>query len=212
MYFDTSKYLGGFGAILLFVGFLLPYLSYYGSVLSLVGLILLLIGLKGLADYYKEASIFNNFLYGTIIGIVGIIVTGMVAFYLLFQGIIGLFFPTWTFGDWAALATLTPTIPTPEQIIPLAGGIIGVLVVLFIFAVVTAYMMRRSLQSLSRKSTVGLFATTGTLLLVGAILTIIIFGFILIWIAMIILAAAFFTLKPLATETPSATAQPPAQV
>lgn len=212
MNFDTSKYLGGVGAILLFIGALVSYPYLYSSAISLIGLILLLIGLKGLADYYKDASIFNNFLYGTIIGIVGIIVTAIVAFYWVLQGLIGLILPGWTFGDWTALQTMKPIVPTTELLIPLVGGIIVVIGILFVFAVVTAYMMRKSLQALSKKSTVGLFATTGTLLLIGAILTIVVFGYILIWIAMIILAVAFFTMKPLPAEAASVTAQPPASV
>lgn len=213
MNFDTSKYLGGVGAILLFIGVLVPSQSIYGSVLPLIGLILVIIGLKGLADYYKDTSIFSNFLYGTITGIVGIIVTVVVAFYVVLLSLLQVIFPGWTFGDWATIQTLSPTMPTPEQIIPLAGGFIAVLVILFVFAVIAAFLMNKSLKTLSKKSSVGLFATAGTLLLIGAILTIILIGYLLIWIAMILLAIAFFTLKPLPPQAATATTtQPPTSV
>ena len=56
--------------------------------------------------------------------------------------------------------------------------------------------MRRSLKQLSDRTNVGLFSTTGLILLIGAVLIIIGFGILLIWIASLILAIAFFTMKP----------------
>jgi hypothetical protein len=48
-------------------------------------------------------------------------------------------------------------------------------------------------------------------LLIGAFLTIVVFGVFLIWIAAIILAVAFFTLKhPEAVPPPQVTMAPPA--
>jgi uncharacterized membrane protein len=62
--------------------------------------------------------------------------------------------------------------------------------------VITAIFLRKSLGLLSNKTGVGLFGTTGLLILVGAVLTIIAIGLILVWIAMLILAIAFFQMKP----------------
>ena len=80
MNFETSKNLGGVGAILMFIGFIMPFVQAFGLLLSLVGLILVLVGLKGFADYYNEAGIFNNFLYGSIAGVVGVVVAVATAF------------------------------------------------------------------------------------------------------------------------------------
>jgi uncharacterized membrane protein len=55
--------------------------------------------------------------------------------------------------------------------------------------------MRRSLKQVSDKSTVGLFGTAGLLLLIGAFLTIVFIGFILMWVAALLIAIAFFQLK-----------------
>jgi uncharacterized membrane protein len=50
---------------------------------------------------------------------------------------------------------------------------------------------------LSAKTNVGLFSTAGLLLLIGAFLVIIVgLGLILIWVAALILAIAFFKSKP----------------
>ena len=83
MTLESSKNLGGIGAILMFIG-VLPYISFYG-VVSLVGLILLLIAMYGLANYYRVSGIFNNALYGVITAIVGVIVFAAVIFIALFD-------------------------------------------------------------------------------------------------------------------------------
>ncbi len=222
MNLDTSKYLGGIGAILLLIGFLVPRISPPASGLSLIGLILLLIGLKGLADYYKNSGIFYDFLYGLVAGIIGVIAAVTAAFYLILPTVLTTIYPGWTFGDWSALSTMTAQTPTtPDQIASFAasivrstaGGIVAVLVILLVFFVIAALLMRRSLNMLSQKAGQGLFATTGTLLLIGAILTIVGIGYIIIWISIIFLAIAFLTLKPLPTPADTgAPAQPPTSV
>jgi uncharacterized membrane protein len=58
MQIETSKTLGGVGAILMFLG-VIPFISYYG-IIELVGLILVMVSLYNLASYYTEKGIFNN--------------------------------------------------------------------------------------------------------------------------------------------------------
>lgn len=201
MNFETSKNLGGVGAILMFIGFMLPTVTGgFGSLLSLVGLILTLVGLKGLADYYTEAGIFNNFLYGTIAGIVGVVIAGATVIFAIFtmlEDFIYTVFPTWN-GDFSTLPGLTPDVSAidPTAIFPFLTAILIVLVILFFTAIIVAIFMRKSLNSLSAKSGVGLFGTTGLLLLIGAVLTIIVIGLFLIWISMLIMAIAFFQMRP----------------
>ena len=69
MSIETSKILGGVGALLMFIG-VIPYVSYFG-VIEFVGLILVMVALYNLASHYRESGIFNNALYGLILGIVG---------------------------------------------------------------------------------------------------------------------------------------------
>jgi len=69
MLIETSRILGGVGALLMFIG-IFPYINYFG-VVELVGLILVMVALYDLAGHYSERGIFNNVLYGLIIGIVG---------------------------------------------------------------------------------------------------------------------------------------------
>lgn len=213
MNLDSSKNLGGVGAILILVSavgiFGIPYLSLIG----LVGLILVLVALHSLGDYYKEKGIFNNAIYGVITAIVGAVITGVVAVIAVLASLNSLenflvqIFPGWTRGDWASLSGMTPTIPSNIDFSPLAtfiAALIVVFVVFIVFAVVATFLFRRSLKQLSTKSTVGLFSTAGTVLFIGAFLLIlfIVPGLIVMWIAMLILAIAFFRLKPQEDQSP----------
>ncbi len=211
MNFETSKNLAGIGAILLFAG-LLPYANTF-AILPLIGLILLLIGLKGLAEYYKEAGIFNNALYGTIVAIVGVVVVAAIAFTALL-GLFSVLVPSWN-GDWTTLTTVLNQVNvntniTFSDIAPYAGLFLLDYVLLFVFALVFALLYRRTLGQLSNKTGVGLFGATGTVMLVGGVLTIILIGYLLIWIAMLLFAIALFQIKQ--PEAPQFAAAPPQNV
>jgi uncharacterized membrane protein len=90
----------------------------------------------------------------------------------------------------------------------LIGSLLVAFVILFIFVVVSAVFVRKSLDSLSTRSGEKIFGTAGLLWLIGAVLTIIFVGFILIWISWILIAVGFFSVKtttaqPTATQAPS---------
>jgi len=195
---QTSKYLGGVGALLLFIGPLLSYAHIAAGLVPLIGFILVLIALKGFADHYKDAGIFNNALYGFITAIVGV-VAGVGAFVATALAVIADIGIT----DWTNVAEWTEALAAEailETIFTLLGGLIIAVIVLFIFAILTAWFYRRSLSLLASKSRVGLFGTAGLLLLIGAVLTIIVLGFLLIWISFLIIAIAFFSIRPTAAE------------
>jgi uncharacterized membrane protein len=210
---DASKNLGGVGALLLVIAGVGFFGTPYVGLLGLVGIILVLIALKGMSDYYKEAGIFNNALYATITAIIGIVafVGVVVASVLAFLSSL----PEWAQtlidqGDWAGLATAFQQHFTDftdfSAIWALIGSVILALVVLFVFAIVAMILFRKSLGSLSTRSGVGLFGTTGLIMLIGAVLTIIVIGFLLIWIGWILLTVAFFSVK--AQAAPQPTTQP----
>ncbi len=210
MNFETSKNLAGIGAILLFVG-IVPYLSTY-LILPLAGLILLLIGLKGLSEYYNEAGIFNNALYGTIAAIVGVVIVGAIAVVALL-GLFNVILPSWN-GDWTTLATMVNQIDvnniTFSQISPYIGLFLLDYVLLFVFALIFALLYRKSMNHLSTKSGIGLFGATGTVMLVGGVLSIVLIGYLLLWIGMLLFAIALFQSKPpMATQPQQQTTMPP---
>ena len=212
MNLETSKILGGIGAILVFIG-IIPLFA-YSSVISLVGAILVLVGLYGIGNYYREPGIFTNALIGILMGIIGVVVITVIAFTVLWANVTDLLvqiYPNWTPGDWTGLQGMTPD-PNAlnnfdfTNLLPLIWGLIGVAVIGWIVAIIASFFLWRSLKIITTKSTVGLFGTAGLLLLIGAFLAVIIIGFILMWIAALLLAIAFFQLK---TQPVTVTTTPP---
>ncbi|MGD0330582.1 MAG: DUF996 domain-containing protein [Nitrososphaeria archaeon] len=199
MTLESNKTLGGIGAILLFIG-LVPYGEPFTAIIALVGLILVLVALDGFANIYKERGIFNNSIYGIIAGIVGAVIAGVVAVVVVLttlKNFLYQIFPGWN-GDWLKLPGLTPNTSniTVSAVLPLLEGLLLAFVVLWIFIIIVAFFVRRSLNILSAKTGVGLFSTAALLLFIGAILTIILLGILLMWIAVILIAIAFFQIKP----------------
>jgi uncharacterized membrane protein len=196
MNFETSKNMAGIGAILLFAG-ILPYVNTF-FVLPLIGVILLLIGLKGLSEYYNEPGIFSNALYGTIVGVVGIVIVAAVAFFAL-VGLFNILFPSWN-GDWTTLSSMVTQIDVANITFSQVSSFVGLLlldfVLAFVFALVFALLYRKSMSQLATKSGIGLFGSTGTVMLIGGVLTIILLGYVILWIAMLLFAIALFQAKP----------------
>jgi uncharacterized membrane protein len=200
---ETSRILGLIGALLMFIG-VIQYINFLGAI-EVVGLILVMIALYNLGGYYKDGTIFNNALYGLIMGIVGVVISVFVVVVTVLTSLTDFLqsiFPDWN-GDWTALSGLTPD-PTNislGSIAPFIVGIVTVLVVLWVFSIVAAFFVRRSFGALSEKSGIGLFSTAGLIILIGAVLIVVFgIGLILIWISALLLAIAFYQLKPQQTQ------------
>jgi uncharacterized membrane protein len=198
MTLGSNKTLGGVGALLMVIS---PFSAFvagvFSSVLMLVGLILVLIAMKGLADHYNEGGIFNNALYGVILTMVG----GVVFVAAIVVGAVGLLSElnidlTTLSTDSAAISAMDwQELANFNVIWGYLVTILAGFVVLFIFLVIAAIFYRKSLTSLSEKTGVGLFGTIGLILLIGAVLTIIGIGFLLLWVALILLTVAFFSIR-----------------
>jgi uncharacterized membrane protein len=206
MTLQSNKTLGGVGALLMVIS---PFLvSGFTLLAGLVGLILVLIAVKGLSDHYKEASIFNNSLYGVILSIVGVVVFVAALFVTalsFFRNVLGIELSA-AFSDPTAFSNIDWTeAMILDNLLDHVAALVGSLVILFIFVVVAAIFYRKSLTTLAEKTGVGLFGTAGLLLLIGAVLTIIAIGFLLIWIALILLTAAFFKIREEPTQPPPMT-------
>ncbi len=212
MALESSKNLGGIGAILIVIGVLpIP----YATILSLIGLILLMIGLKGLADFYKEGGIFNNALYSIILAIVGGVIAAGILVVMFVGTLLELGINVSNIADWATLGTQLTTVFTDFSNFGLLFNLLGALaislIVLFVFAIVAVLFFRRSLTQLASKTGVGLFGTAGLLMLIGAVLTIIVIGALLIWIAFILVAVAFFRIRAQPTAMTQTAPPPPPQ-
>ncbi len=212
MTLDSSKNLGGIGAILLLVAFVAFFASPLISLIGVVGIIMILIAMHGLADYYKERGIFRNALYSFIAIIVGVIVAFGSFIYLFFVTTFGVdvvkvLYPGFN-GDWTTLPSLTPNVNvTPAELAPFVIPLISILAIIWIFTIVGSFFGWQSLKGLAAKSSVSLFSTAGIVLLIGAFLAIVGIGFLLIGIAALLAAIAFFQIKP--HEEPPVAAEPP---
>ncbi len=203
MNFETSKNLGGIGAILLFVSpITIPFTRFFGGpILGFIGLVLLLIGAYGFAQYFREAGIFNNMLYGTIVAIAGAFISFVLAiwaFLTILPSFLDKVYPGWN-GDWTNIPSITPNTSniSLSDVAPFIGVVFGLIIALFITGIIVAFLYRKSLTLLTAKSGVGLFGTTGTILLIGAALIIAFgFGLLLVWISALLLAIAFFQARP----------------
>ena len=201
---ETSKNLGGVGALLVVIGGLAFFGSPYAGLLDLIGIILILIAMKGFADNYKESGIFNNVLYGFILTIIGLIVAAAVAFVTVLAALTDLGID---FANPSGWVTQFPELLTTnlDALLKIIGGILAAGIIVFIFAIVSAIFYRKSLGLLASKTGVGMFSTAGLLLLIGAVLTMALgLGFILIWIAFILIAVAFFSVRRETSQQPAA--------
>ncbi len=214
MTLESSKNLGGIGAILLIVASLAFFVQPLFSFIGIVGVILILIALHGLAEVYQDRGIFNNALIAFIAVIVGVAVTVVGLYYLFFASayitdLVKVIYPGFN-GDWTNLPNLTPnTNANPNDLVPFIGPILSVLAGTWVFSIVASFFIWRSLKSVAVKSTVGMFATSGILMLVGSILLIAFgLGIILMGIAVLLLAIAFFQLKPRDEPAPVFAAPP----
>jgi uncharacterized membrane protein len=194
---SQAKTLGGIGAIftlLLFVPF------FIGGVLVVVGWILILLALKRVSDAVQDKSIYSNALISAATAILGTVV-----FAILVAAAIASFV-----GMGAA--------PTPSTVTPgfvaVILGVIGGLVAVWVLAIISAYFLRKSFKSVATRLNMSLFGTAALLYFIGAILTIVVVGIALVFVAEILFIIAFFTMPDdppaaMMQPQPMAPAQPP---
>jgi len=191
---SQAKTLGGVGSILALLG-IVPSV---GPVLSIAGLIMSLVAVKYVSDILGDKRIFNNMIISVILAIGGIVVLVAFVFAAIarFIGVGNLF---------GASPSVPPTIP-PSDIISLIAGLAIGLLAAWVLIIVSAIFLRMSYKSISARLNVGLFSTAALLYLIGAALTIILIGFVLIFVAQILLVVAFFSLPDKPPMPPSGTA------
>ncbi|MCS7124653.1 MAG: DUF996 domain-containing protein [Candidatus Bathyarchaeota archaeon] len=206
MSFESNRILGGIGALLMVISALGVLTWAYLLFLLLVGAILVLIALKGFADHYQDGGIFNNALYGFISVIVGLVTTIAVFMMLVLQVLATIEV------DWTNPMEIQQYFMNNMNVVwQIAGTAIGAFLVFYISVVLSAVLFRKALDTLSTRSGEKMFGTAGMVLLIGALLTVVLIGLIVIWISWILLAVGFFSIKAAQPPTQPATVQPPPQ-
>jgi len=177
--FEYSKTLAGEGSILL----LLSVVPYAGWILGIIGAILFLKGMKELSNYYQDRDLYQDSLTGVYYYIIAIVAAG----FAIAAVAIGVALATgFTFKNFV------PTVGFGVGLIIFFAGI----VVAFVFYILATMRLRKTFDTLAQKSGEASFTTAGTLLWWGAILTIIVVGLVLIFVAWIFATVAFFSMKP----------------
>jgi len=150
--FQYSKTLAVEGSILTILG-LIPT---WGWVLGIIGVILLIRAMKEFAIYYQDNEIYQNALTGVKYYIVALIALGIA-------------------GTGFAVGFVLNDFPARFGVGNAVGLAVGVafLIVAFVFYVLAATHLRKTFNTLALKTGEHSFETAGTLLWVGAILTII---------------------------------------
>lgn len=181
--FERAKLLGGIGAILTLLGFV----PKVGFALSIIGLILILISLKMFSDYYRNEDIFRYALIGVILGIISgvVLVVGALAL-----GIRLALFKLVTFKH-------------------IALSLVALIIIFWILLVISTYFFKRSFDLLGEHTGEKLFKTAALLMFIGAILLIIVVGAFISLVAEILLAVAFFIVKPRAPAPRAVAVAPP---
>jgi len=188
----NAKILGGIGAILLLIGW------FTHPALSLVGFILVLIAVKFISDEFKDKSVFNNFLLFVILGIIAIItLSAVVTIAINKVGGFSIFTSEKIKDAQAFMDTLKPVLP-----ILILGFIIFCLL-----NIIGSLYLKKSFQSIASHTKVDMFKTTGFVYFIGALLLIIVVGFVVVWIATILMIIAFFSLPDNLSQTSSAVGQ-----
>jgi uncharacterized membrane protein len=202
---SSTRAVGVIGSIMV-VLFVLPGV---GSALAVIGWILVIVAAYLLSQHVNDRAIFNNVLIAAILAIVGFVVLVAVALtsVLRFAGINGM--------ALSSLANINRTAVASGSLHGLGGLIIGVvagLALLWVFLLASALFLRRSYDEIARKFNVRMFSTAALVYLIGAALTIILVGLVVVFVAGILQAIAFYSLPdqlPSQVERPVPMTVPP---
>lgn len=175
---SQAKILGGTGSILL----LLSLVPRVGFILGIIGFALILVAMKLISDALSDRSIFRNMIIAAVLGIAAIIVVEIVILRAItrvanyFRNVsTGTAHPALQFGVLAVLL------------------IIGLLIV-WVLYLMSAFFLRKSFNEVAQRLNVSLFRTGALVFFIGAALTIIFIGFLLIFVAEILFAISFFSI------------------
>jgi uncharacterized membrane protein len=157
-----------------------------GSILQLVpfvgivGYVVTLIAVRYISDELQDSSIFSNMLFAVITGIFGTAV-GLLS-------VVG----------GAVFAVFTPGISG-------VAGVFTVLAIAWIVLIISAIFVRRAFDAMARKLNVGTFRTAGKLYLIGAALSIVVVGFVILFVAYAFQLVAFFGIREIIPQSPGGT-------
>jgi len=181
----NAKIFGGVGALLSLFGVFIPTV---GPFVSIVGLILIFIAVKSISEITKDHEIYKNFLNFFILNIISIVAIFVIM--IIGFGAVGGF--SWfTELQSANITDFNTFLDYFENIIVFCAL---ALIIGWILLMIAAIYLRRSYNLIAEHTEVNLFKTTGTLYFIGAITTIVLIGFFILFIGGIVEIIAYFSL------------------
>ena len=183
---------------------LLVWIPPLGWVLSLIGAVMVLFAIRYISEALNDRSIFTNMVVAISLEIVGVVV-GLGVLVETVLSTIGLGVVTNYYSGGIPNVSLPPSLVSGN----LAGLVVGV-VIIWATILVSAFFVRRSYESVSKRLGVGMFGTVGMLYLIGAAFTIVLVGFVLLLLALILNMIAFFSMtdQPIPQPLPQGPIQP----
>ncbi len=180
---SEAKIMGGIGALLV----LLSAIPTVGMIISIVGFVLVLIAVRSISLHLGDRSVFDNMLISVVTAIAAVVVIGIF--------VVAAFFSVLGVGGFMSGTFSMPANISQGQWLTFFSFVLPGLAGTWILLIVSALFLRRSLSTMGTRLQVSLFETAGLLYLIGAITVIIVIGFLLILVAEILLAVAFFLIE-----------------
>ncbi|MBM3898502.1 MAG: DUF996 domain-containing protein [Thaumarchaeota archaeon] len=179
---SQAKTMGGIGSILVLLGIV----PLAGPALEIFGFVLMLVAIKSISDALNNKSVFNNAIISVVAAIAGI-VAGIVV------GVVGMLS---FFGPGMFQGNMMPGRFQPSDFMSMnfLGPIIAGLVIIWIAFIVSGVFLKKSFDSIASGLNVKMFGTAALLYLIGAVLTIVLVGFLVIFVAAILQVVAFFSI------------------
>ena len=166
-------------------------------IISVAGSTLFVVAMRRLAQYYNDPGIFKNALHGFLINIIGIVTSITIYTALTISSLTNI---SNSNPQTTVAYTPIPTVP-PLMVTSFFTVYLVLAAVFFVLSIVSAVLYMRAFNKLGEKSGVDNFRTAGLLYLLGGALAIVGIGVLLSWIAWILAAMGFHSLKPKTTET-----------
>jgi len=172
-----------------------------GTVLAVIGWILIIYAVHQIADITGDRKILNDVLIAALLSIIGlavfsVVLVGHLLSFLSANGV-GL---TLARGDGSLFAT-----GGPRDLGGLIVGVVEGLAVLWVFLLASAVFLRKGYERIAVKLNVKMFATAALIYLIGAALTIVAVGLLVIFVASVLQGLAFFRLPD---DVPGTTPKP----
>ena len=181
--------MGGIGSILV----LLTPVPSIGWVLGIVGFILTLIAIKHISDVVGDRTIYSNMMISVIMAIISIAIAAVTVI-AAFLRILGM-------GSFVGSTfVLSPNLQ-PGDWVGFALAVIPGLIAVWILLILSAVFLRRSYNSIAARVNIKMFETAALIYLIGAATVIVAIGFLLIIVAEILFAIAFFSIQDLPKGT-----------